>query len=124
MEPHIVITALSALAQESRLAIFRLLVEAGPAGMAAGRIGDALKLAPATLSFHLKELHRADLILSSQDGRFIYYRANFQAMNGLLAYLTENCCRTVCGPTECGTAGDCSPPASLPRARPKEESQT
>lgn len=118
------VTALAALAQSSRLAIFRLLVEAGPAGLAAGRIGETLGLAPATLSFHLKELHRADLILSSQDGRFIYYRANFQAMNSLLAYLTENCCRTVCGPTACGTAGDCSPTASPPPARPKEESQT
>lgn len=111
MDSTTAITALAALAQSSRLAIFRLLVQAGPAGMAAGRIGESLSLAPATLSFHLKELHRADLIQSSQEGRFIYYRANFQAMNGLIAYLTENCCRATCGPTDCGPEARCGPPA-------------
>lgn len=125
MESQNVVTALSALAQESRLAIFRLLVQAGPAGMAAGRIGDALGLAPATLSFHLKELHRAELILSSQEGRFIYYRANFQAMSGLLAYLTENCCRATCGPTACGPDMPCIPvEAAATAPTQKKENQT
>jgi DNA-binding transcriptional ArsR family regulator len=92
MEVKFVLTALSALAQESRLAIFRYLVETGPGGASVGTIGDALKLAPATLSFHLKELSRADLIASRQDGRFIWYSANFATMNGLVDYLTRNCC--------------------------------
>jgi len=85
--------ALSALSQEHRLAIFRLLVEQGPAGLPAGVIGERLQLAPATLSFHLKELAHAGLVASRQNGRFIYYRAEYDAMNGLVAYLTENCCR-------------------------------
>ena len=84
--------ALSALSQEHRLAIFRLLVEQGPAGLPAGVIGERLQLAPATLSFHLKELAHAGLVASRQNGRFIYYRADYATMNGLVAYLTENCC--------------------------------
>jgi ArsR family transcriptional regulator len=112
MESTTVITALAALAQESRLAIFRILVEAGPKGLAAGRIGEKLALAPATLSFHLKELHRAGLILSSQEGRFIYYRADYQVMNGLMGYLTENCCRAVCGPDACATEAACGSASS------------
>ena len=91
---------LSALAQESRLAVFRLLVEHGPDGLSAGAIAEKLALAPPTLSFHLKELHQAGLIVPRQDGRFIWYRADFDAMNGLVAYLTENCCAssTACDP--------------------------
>jgi ArsR family transcriptional regulator, arsenate/arsenite/antimonite-responsive transcriptional repressor len=92
METKSVLTALSALSQATRLAVFRYLVEIGPAGAAVGTIGAALKLAPATLSFHLKELSHADLVASRQDGRFIWYSANFETMNGLIAYLTENCC--------------------------------
>lgn len=87
-----VVTALSALAQPTRLAIFRLLVVHGQAGMAAGQIAEKLKVSPATLSFHFKTLSHAGLIASRQDGRFIYYAANFAAMNDMLAYLTENCC--------------------------------
>jgi DNA-binding transcriptional ArsR family regulator len=87
------IQALSALAQESRLAIFRLLVQAGPAGLAAGAIGEKLELPPATLSFHLAGLTRAGLAQSRQDGRFIIYSADFQAMNTLVSFLTENCCQ-------------------------------
>ena len=87
-----VIQALSALAQDSRLAIFRLLVQTGPAGMSAGGIGEKLDLPPATLSFHLAALTRAGLTLSRQDGRFVFYSVNFQSMNGLVAFLTENCC--------------------------------
>ena len=102
MEAHTVIHALGALAQESRLAIFRLLVEAGPTGLAVGEIGASLKVAPATLSFHLKELAHAGLITARQDGRYIYYSAAFERMNALLGYLTENCCARDgcgCGPT-------------------------
>jgi ArsR family transcriptional regulator, arsenate/arsenite/antimonite-responsive transcriptional repressor len=86
------VKSLSALAQGSRLGIFRLLVQAGPAGMAAGAIGEALELPPATLSFHLAGLARAALIDSRQEGRFVIYRANFGNMNRLVGYLTENCC--------------------------------
>ena len=87
-----VVKALSALAQPTRLAIFRLLVVAGAEGLAAGRMAEKLKVSPATLSFHFKTLSHAGLIESRQDGRFVYYAANFTAMNNMLAYLTENCC--------------------------------
>jgi ArsR family transcriptional regulator len=83
---------LYALAQGSRLAIFRLLVQAAPGGLCPGDIGARLKLAPATLSFHLKELSNAGLLVVRQEGRFIYYAPDFNAMNALVAYLTENCC--------------------------------
>lgn len=86
------IEALGALAQESRLKIYRLLVEAGPEGIAAGSIGERLGLPPATLSFHLAGLSRAGLAKSRQDGRFVIYTADFQSMNALVGYLTENCC--------------------------------
>ena len=92
-QTKIVIQQLSALAQESRLAIFRLLVERGPEGLTVGRIGDALGLPAATLSFHLKELATAKLISGRQDGRFIHYSAEFDAMADLVSYLTINCCR-------------------------------
>ena len=87
-----VVKALSALAQPTRLAIFRLLVVASAEGLAAGRMAEKLKVSPATLSFHFKTLSHAGLIESRQDGRFVYYAANFTAMNNMLAYLTENCC--------------------------------
>jgi DNA-binding transcriptional ArsR family regulator len=93
METKSVLTALGALSQEHRLAIFRLLVEHAPEGLSAGVIAQRLSLAPPTLSFHLKELAQAGLIASRQDGRFIWYRADLDAMNGLVGYLTENCCR-------------------------------
>lgn len=83
---------LGALAQETRLAIFRLLVQAGPAGLPVGQIGQTLALANATLSFHLKELASAGLVIATPRGRFIDYSANFATMNTLLAYLTEHCC--------------------------------
>lgn len=91
---------LSALAQESRLDIFRLLVEAGSAGRAVGQIGERLGLPSATLSFHLGQLRHAGLVTVRRDGRSLIYAANFQAMNGLIAYLMENCCG--------GDADDCS----------------
>jgi DNA-binding transcriptional ArsR family regulator len=85
--------ALAALAQDTRLAIYRLLVEAGNDGLSVGTIADRLELAAPTLSFHLKELANAGLIAPRQEGRFIYYSANYTRMNDLLGYLTENCCR-------------------------------
>lgn len=101
MEIKQTVLRLAALAQENRLSIFRLLVEAGPAGMAAGRIAENLGLAPATLSFHLKELAHADLVQPRQEGRFIFYSANFDAMNKLVATLTENCCGVQTGAAVC-----------------------
>jgi ArsR family transcriptional regulator, arsenate/arsenite/antimonite-responsive transcriptional repressor len=92
MDNRTAVASLAALAQESRLAIYRLLVEAGPTGLAVGEIGASLKVSPATLSFHLKGLSHAGLIAARQDGRYIYYSANYQRMNRLLGYLTENCC--------------------------------
>ena len=93
METKQAIQALSALAQETRLAIFRLLVQAGPAGLAAGAIGEKLDLPPATLSFHLAGLARAGLAQSRQEGRFVIYTADYAAMNTLVGFLTDNCCQ-------------------------------
>ncbi len=92
METKDIIRALGALAQETRLAIFRLLVETGPQGLAVGAIADKLGLANATLSFHLKELTLAGLTDATPNGRSIIYSTNFSTMNGLIEYLTENCC--------------------------------
>jgi DNA-binding transcriptional ArsR family regulator len=83
---------LSALAQASRLAVYRLLVQQGPRGLPAGAIGSKLELPPATLSFHLAHLSRAGLVKSRQEGRFVIYAADFQNMDALVGYLTENCC--------------------------------
>lgn len=96
------IEALQALAQEHRLAAFRLLVEAGPPGLAAGEIARTLNVAPATLSFHLSQLAQAGLVGSRRDGRSIIYAANFTVMEDLVGFLTENCCRgsgDTCAPT-------------------------
>ena len=92
MKPAQVVKALSALAQPTRLALYRLLVARGPDGMAAGQVSEKLKVSPATLSFHFRTLSHAGLIQSRQEGRFIYYAANYMVMNDMLAYLTENCC--------------------------------
>lgn len=92
MKTKSVVTALSALAQETRLAIFRLLITAGPEGMTPGKLVERLDVPAATLSFHLKELSYAGLIVSRQESRFIYYSADYKVMNKLIAYLTENCC--------------------------------
>ena len=92
METKQIIGALGALAQETRLAIFRLLVETGPPGLPVGAIAETLGLANATLSFHLKELTNAGLTIATPHGRSIIYSANFPTMNGLVGYLTENCC--------------------------------
>lgn len=84
--------ALSALAHEYRLRIYRMLVEAGPEGLNAGTIATRLKLLPSSLTFHLQHLHRAGLITQQRKGRELIYAADFDAMNGLVGYLTENCC--------------------------------
>jgi DNA-binding transcriptional ArsR family regulator len=102
METKQAVQSLSALAQDTRLAIFRLLVQAGPEGRAAGQIGEKLDLAPATLSFHLAGLTRAGLARSRAEGRFVIYTADFQAMNALVGYLSENCC----GGNSCEPAHD------------------
>jgi ArsR family transcriptional regulator len=108
MEMTQAIDALAALAQEKRLAAYRLLVEAGPQGLPAGRIGEALALPPATLSFHLAHLARAGLVKSRQEGRFVIYTADFNSMNQLVGYLTENCCGggRSCAPTRKGAANE------------------
>lgn len=107
MEIKTAVRALAALAQETRLEIFRLLVQAGPTGIAAGEIGAELGIAPATLSFHLRGLSHAGLAHARQDGRFIYYSANFEDMAALVAYLTENCCQQ--DGTSCPPAASCAP---------------
>lgn len=93
MEIFEAVKALSSLAHETRLGIFRLLVQAGASGLSVGEINNAVQIAAPTLSFHLKEMANAGLISSRHEGRFIYYQANYAAMNELLAYLTENCCQ-------------------------------
>lgn len=112
MKSNNVIAVLTALAQESRLAVFRLLVQAGPEGMPATRIAEALKIAPSSLSFHLKELTHANLIIQTKAGRSLIYSANFATMNGLIGFLTENCCGgNVCSPVRipnCSKEGACS----------------
>ncbi|WP_175949429.1 ArsR/SmtB family transcription factor [Burkholderia vietnamiensis] len=99
------IAALAALAHESRLAVFRALVQAGPEGLPAGQIATLLEVPPSSLSFHLKELAHAQLVTSRREGRFVFYCANFATMNCLLAYLTENCC----GGNPCWPLSACSP---------------
>jgi DNA-binding transcriptional ArsR family regulator len=93
VEERTVVTALAALAQPLRLKVFRALVVAGPRGLTPGAMSDGAGVPPATLSFHLKELMSAGLATQQRDGRFLIYRADFERMNGLLAYLTENCCQ-------------------------------
>jgi ArsR family transcriptional regulator len=112
------ILSLGALAQESRLAIFRTLVKRGPEGYTPTQLGEKLNVTASTLSFHLKELQRAKLIDVRRDGRFLYYRANFVHMNQLVGFLTENCCVLAdrdCGP-ECSPAVTESPLSKRQRA--------
>ena len=98
MKEKEVLIAMAALSQANRLRLFRLLVVAGPHGATPGSLGRKLKVSPATLSFHLKELANARLVSQQRDGRNLIYRANFAAMNALLAYMTENCCGTPATP--------------------------
>lgn len=95
MENKTAVTALAALAQESRLAVYRLLVQAGSVGLPAGKISEIAGIPPSSLSFHLKELSYAGLVTSRNESRFVIYSANFSAMNELLGFLTENCCAGV-----------------------------
>ena len=92
MDTQTTIAALAALAQESRLAVFRLLVQLGPEGMPATQIADRLGISPSSMSFHLKELAHAELVTVRREGRSMIYSANFDAMNALVGFLTENCC--------------------------------
>jgi len=108
METKDVVQAFGALAQETRLGVYRLLVTAGPHGLAAGAIAEKLGLPPATLSFHLKELSLAGLAKSRQEGRFVIYAANFDTMLALVSFLTENCC-----------GGNACVPACQPASNPK-----
>ena len=104
MKTQNAVVALAALAQDNRLDIFRLLVQAGPDGMAAGQVSDRLGLAPNTLTFHFDRLRVAGLVTVRRDGRSMIYAARYETMNGLLAFLTENCCQGVpasCAPMEC-----------------------
>jgi DNA-binding transcriptional ArsR family regulator len=108
------VESLAALAQESRLAIFRMLVKRGPGGYTPTQLGGKLDVSPATLSFHLKELQRSRLIAVRRDGRFLYYRPNFAHMNQLLGFLTANCCVLA----DQGCDADCAPAAAAaPLAR-------
>jgi ArsR family transcriptional regulator len=105
MKTKEILVALTAIAQESRLAIFRLLVQVGPDGMAATKIAEQLDITPSSLSFHLKVLSLAKLITSRSEGRFVIYSADVAVMNGLISYLTENCCGgTPCGQIDCASA--------------------
>jgi ArsR family transcriptional regulator len=115
MKKSLVISALGALAQETRLDIFRLLVQRGPAGLAAGEIGERLGLPSATLSFHLNQLRFAGLVTSRRASRSIIYTANFKAMSDVLTYLTENCCGgrpELCRPAVETGANACAPASS------------
>ena len=109
------VAALAALAQETRLSVFRLLIACGPDGMSAGEVGDKLEVPPATLSFHFKELSHAGLVTSRQEGRYVYYAANFEQMAALMSFLTQNCCKGM--PQECLTVvetalGRCCAPST------------
>jgi DNA-binding transcriptional ArsR family regulator len=109
MENKTAIIALAALAQTSRLAVFRLLVQAGPVGLAATKIADELGIAPSSLSFHLKELTHANMVIPTQEGRSIIYAANFATMDELLNFLMEDCCGgKICAPA--GVADDTKSP--------------
>jgi ArsR family transcriptional regulator len=108
MKSNEALAGLGALAQESRLALFRLLVKRGPEGYAPGQLGEKLGVPAPTLSFHLKELQRAGLIEGRREGRFIYYSPNFGYMNQLLEFLTDNCCSLA--DQDCGSA--CAAPAA------------
>ena len=93
MKPDQAVDKLAALAQVTRLRIFRLLVQAGPGGMNASAIAEAVAIAPSSLSFHIAHLSRAGLVAPRQEGRYIFYSADFAAMDELIAYLTDNCCQ-------------------------------
>jgi len=111
METSDAVAALAALAQDSRLDVYRLLVQAGTEGMPAGSVASALKLAPNTLTFHFDRLRGAGLVSVRREGRLMIYAARYETMNGLIAYLTENCCG--------GAPAQCAPVATRKPARTK-----
>jgi DNA-binding transcriptional ArsR family regulator len=118
METRDAVAALGALAQETRLAAFRALVEAGPAGLAAGALAAKLDVPPPTLSFHLSALAGAGLVEATRDGRSIVYAADFAAMNALVGFLTENCCGGApCGPVACPPAKPAATKGAAARRR-------
>lgn len=92
MDTKDVVRSLAAIAHETRLEVYRHLVQAGPSGLPAGRLAELLQIPPSSLTFHLKELVHAGLLTSRQEGRFVFYSVQYAAMNSLLGYLTENCC--------------------------------
>ena len=119
MEKTNAVTALAALAQDSRLAVFRLLVRAGPEGLPAGAVADALDLAPNTLTFHFDRLRMAGLVTVRREGRSILYSVDFSAMSDLLVFLTEDCCggrSEICAPLAAAASRCCQPPKRAPRA--------
>jgi ArsR family transcriptional regulator, arsenate/arsenite/antimonite-responsive transcriptional repressor len=105
MRTPAVIEALGALAHEHRLAIYRLLVQRGPDGLSAGTIGERVGLVPSSLTFHLQHLQRAGLVMQRRESRQLFYSADFAVMNGLVGYLTENCC----GNSEAACSTSCTP---------------
>ncbi len=109
MQGETVIRALGALAQEHRLAVFRLLVQTGEAGLAAGAIADSLGVPASSMSFHLAQLAQAGLVTQRRQGRSLIYAADYDAMNDLMGYLTENCC----GGTSCGDSVACEQPGGV-----------
>jgi ArsR family transcriptional regulator len=109
MTPTETVKALAALAHETRLAVFRMLVQAGPEGLTPTGIAESLAIAASPLSFHLKELSHAGLIAARPDGRKIFYSANYGAMNDLMAYLTDNCCGGEACAVDTAAAGCCAP---------------
>src|SRR5437764_9865418 len=115
METSAAVAALAALAQDNRLDVFRLLVQAGPEGLPAGAVAEALGLAPNTLTFHFDRLRMAGLITVRREGRSMIYAAQFDTMNALLGFLTENCCA--------GVAEDCGPSCEAPASRSKSRSK-
>ncbi len=112
MEKQEVLAALVALGHETRLDIFRLLMQAGPKGLAAGQLGERLALPPATLSFHLSQLKHADLITFRRESRSLIYSAAYPVMNALLAYMTENCCQGAAASCEAAAPSTCQPKGS------------
>jgi DNA-binding transcriptional ArsR family regulator len=115
MEKIDAVTALAALAQDNRLDVFRLLVQAGPEGMPAGGVATALGLAPNTLTFHFDRLRQAGLVTVRRDGRSMIYAARFEAMNDLLGFLTDNCCG--------GRPEMCAPAVCIPATKPKKSAK-
>jgi ArsR family transcriptional regulator len=116
MEKDHVVAALAALAQDNRLDVFRLLVKAGPEGLAAGQVAKALGIPPNTLTFHFDRLRQAGLIAVRRESRSMIYTAQFETMHGLVGFLTENCCA--------GVADECGPSCATPASTSKTQSKT